>query len=178
VIREWLHWTINKEAASGVFSEACREIVAFFVDDRLVGLRDPIWLQSAMDILVTLFKGIDLRTNPDKTKVMTCIPGIIRLAHTEVAYHVQQQGPVNPTMKRHWVECDVCGVSLVAGSLQSHLETQHNMYWLFVLNQKLTVEHEPWVYQAIADTTGTYFCPVPACVGVACSEAVLQSHFL
>ncbi len=77
VIREWLCWTTNKEAASGVFSEACREIVAFFIDNGLVGSRDPIWLQSAMDILVTLFDGIGLRTNPDKTKVMTCVPGNI-----------------------------------------------------------------------------------------------------
>jgi hypothetical protein len=30
VIREWLHRRINKDAASGVFSEACREIVAIF----------------------------------------------------------------------------------------------------------------------------------------------------
>jgi hypothetical protein len=29
VIREWLRQMINKEAASGVFSEVCREIVAF-----------------------------------------------------------------------------------------------------------------------------------------------------
>jgi hypothetical protein len=74
VIREGLCWTINKDAASGVFSEACREIVAFFVGDRLVGLRDPIWLQRAMEVLVTLFEGIGLRMNHDKTKVMTCVP--------------------------------------------------------------------------------------------------------
>jgi hypothetical protein len=92
---------INEEAASGVFSEACREIVAFVLDDGLVGLRDPIWLQSAMDILVTLFKGISLQKNPDKTKVMTCILGNIQVAHTEVVYHAQQQGPVDPTAKRH-----------------------------------------------------------------------------
>jgi hypothetical protein len=42
VIREWLCWTINKEAAGGVFSEACREIIAFFVDDGLVGSRDHV----------------------------------------------------------------------------------------------------------------------------------------
>jgi hypothetical protein len=30
VIREWLHRTINEEAANRVFSEACREIVFFF----------------------------------------------------------------------------------------------------------------------------------------------------
>jgi hypothetical protein len=87
VIREWLRWTINEDAASGVFSEACREIVAFFIDDRLVRSRDPIWLQSTMEVLVTLFEGIGLRTNHDKTKVMTCVPGNIRVSHTEAAYH-------------------------------------------------------------------------------------------
>jgi hypothetical protein len=56
---------------------ACKEIVAFFVDNGLVGSRDPIWLQSALDILVTLFEGIGLWTNPDKTKVMMCVPGNI-----------------------------------------------------------------------------------------------------
>ena len=126
-----------------------------------------------MAILVAFFEGIGLRTNPDKTKVMTCVPGNIRVAHTAAAYHAQQQGPVNPTAKRHRVECDLCGVSLAAGSLQRHLETQHDTYRLFVLNQELIVEHEPSVYQAIADTTGTYSCPVPACVGSACSKAVL-----
>jgi hypothetical protein len=142
VIREWLCWTIIKEAAGGVFSETCIEIIAFFVDDGLVGLRDHVWLQSAMDVLVTLFEGISLRTNPDKTKVMICILENIQIAHTKEAYHTQQLGPVNPTAKRHWVECNVCGMSLVAGSLQSHLETQHDMYQLFVLNQELTVERE------------------------------------
>jgi hypothetical protein len=129
--------------------------VAFFVDNRLVRSRDPIWLQSAMDILITLFEGIGLWTNPDKIKVMTCVPGNIQVAHTEAAYHPQQQGPVDPTGKRHWVECDVCGMSLAAGSLRSHLESQHDMYWSFVLNQELTIEHEPWVYRDNADATGT-----------------------
>ncbi len=178
VIRKWLCWTINKEATSGVFSEGCKEIVAFFVNDGLVGSRDPIWLQSAIDILVTLFEGIGLRMNPDKTKVMMCVPGNIQVAHTEAAYHGQQQGPVDSTAKHHWVECNSCGASLAVGSLHSHLETQHNTYQSFLLNRGLTVEREPWVYRAIADATGTYFCPVPACVGAACSEAVLRSHFL
>jgi hypothetical protein len=127
---------------------------------------------------VTLFESIGLRTNPDKTKVMTCIPGNIRVAHTKEAYHMQQYGPVDPTAKHHWVECNICGVSLAAGSLCSHMETQHNMHRSFVLNRELTVEHEAVVYQATADATGTIFCPVPACTGVVGSEAALQSHFL
>jgi hypothetical protein len=178
VIREWLRWTLGKEAAQGRFEEASREIVAFFVDDGLVGSRDPVWLQSALQVLVILFESISLRTNSDETKVMTCVPGKIRVSHTEEAFHAQQYGPVNPTAKRHRVECEICGASLAAGSLRSHLETQHDTYRSFVLNQELTVEREAVAYQTIADATGTYFCPVPACVGVACSEAVLRLHLL
>jgi hypothetical protein len=111
---------MDEEAARGRFSEASREIVAFFVDDGLVGSRDPVWLQIALDVLVILFESIGLRTNPDKTKVMTCVPGNIRVAHTEWAYHMQQYRPVNPTAKRHRVECNICGMSLAAGSLRSH----------------------------------------------------------
>jgi hypothetical protein len=39
---------LDKEAAHGEFAVVCREIVVFFVDDGLVGLRDPIWLQGAL----------------------------------------------------------------------------------------------------------------------------------
>jgi hypothetical protein len=157
VIREWLRRMMNKEAAHGIFTEASREIVAFFVDDGLVGLRDPVWLQGALDVLVKLFESIGLRTNPDKTKVMMCIPGNIRVANTEEAYHTQQYGPVNPTVKCHRVECDICGMSLAEGTLHSHLETKHDTYRSFVLNQELTGEREPIVYQATTDATGTYF---------------------
>ncbi len=69
VVREWLWRTMDKEAAHGRFAEASREIVtvAFFVDNGLVGSRDHVWLQSALDVLVILFESIGLRTNPDKT---------------------------------------------------------------------------------------------------------------
>ena len=109
---------------------------------------------------------------------MTCIPGKIGQAHTTEAYHTQQYGPVNPTAKRHRVERNICGVSLAAGSLQSRLETQHDTYRSFFLNQELTIERDAVVYRAIVNAAGTYVCPVPACVGVACTEAVLQLDFL
>jgi hypothetical protein len=50
-----------------------------------------------------------------------CIHGNIRVTHTEKAYHMQQYGLVNPPAKCHWVDCNICGVSLAAGSLRSHL---------------------------------------------------------
>jgi hypothetical protein len=178
VIREWLWRMMNKEAANGIFAEASREIVAFFVDNGLVRSRDPIWLQVTLDILIILFESIGLRTNRDKMKVMTCVPGNIQVAHSEEVYQTQQYGPVNPTTKHHWVECDICGVSLAAGSLRSHLETKHDTYRSFVLNQELTVEREPIIYRATTDATSTYFCPVPACVGIVGSKRALRSHFL
>ncbi len=168
----------EQRSRSRDIAEASREIVAFFVDNWLVGSRNPVWLQGALDVLVNLFESIGLRTNPDKTKVMTCVPGNIRVAHTEEAYHTQQYGPVNPTSKRHQVECDICGVSLAAGSLRSHLETKYDTYRSFVLNQELTGEREPIVYRATTDATGTYFCPVPACMGIVGSGSALRSRFL
>jgi hypothetical protein len=56
VIREWLRRTLSKEAARGELNETSRKSVAFYVDNGLVGSRDPIWLQSALNILVTLRK--------------------------------------------------------------------------------------------------------------------------
>ncbi len=64
VIREWLRRLLSKGAARGDFGEASREIVAFFVDNGLVGSRDPVWLQGALDVLVELFESIGLRTKP------------------------------------------------------------------------------------------------------------------
>jgi hypothetical protein len=103
---------LSKEATQGRFEETCREIVAFVVDKGLVRSKDNsttgkkvplcvVWLQSALDILVILFESIGLKTNHDKTKIMTCIPGNIRVAHTEEVYHAKEKGPINPTVKHH-----------------------------------------------------------------------------
>jgi hypothetical protein len=42
VIREWLWRMIDKGATHRRFAGASREIVVFFVDDGLVGSRDPV----------------------------------------------------------------------------------------------------------------------------------------
>jgi hypothetical protein len=81
-------------------------------------------------------------------------------------------------MRPYWAECNICGASLAAGSLTSHLETQHNTHWSFNLNIDLAIERVAVVYRATGDATGTYVSPVPACVGVAGSEAALRLHFL
>ncbi len=74
-------------------------MVAFFVDDGLVAARCLEWLQSSFQILIALFECIRLQTNAEKTKVMTCLPGKIRVAQTDAEYAAQQMGTA-ATMKR------------------------------------------------------------------------------
>ena len=76
------------------------QCIAFFVDDGLVAVRCPEWLQSSFNTLITLFERIGLRTNAEKTKVMTCLPGKIRVAQTEEEYASQQTGLGTSTTKR------------------------------------------------------------------------------
>jgi hypothetical protein len=140
VVRKWLRQCLGDNAALLGIGEAVHDyVVAFFVDNGLVMARCPEWLQSSFTILIDLFKRIGLKTNAAKTKVMTCLPGKIWVAQMEEEYAAQQTG--DAAAAKHWrVECEVCGISLAAVSLQSHLETQHNIYKSFVLNQDLVQE--------------------------------------
>ncbi len=181
VFREWRHQTLGDDAArEGIGDDVAQWLVAFYIDDRLVASRDPIWLQSSFDILVGLFKCIGLFTNAAKTKVMICIPGRIREGYTEEEYTLNKSGlETAADGKRRRVDCQICGVSLVAGSLRGHLEMQHDVYWSIVLNRDLVEERPAVVYRAIAlSTTGHYFCPVANCVGEESTRWNLHRHFL
>jgi hypothetical protein len=135
------------------------------VDDGLVSARCPVWLQSSFDILTQLFERIGLLANANKTKVMICVPGKIQVAPTETEYASQRVGNTTTT-KRCRVDCDVCGTSLAAESLRSHLETQHDIFWLFVLNRDIAIARPAEVYRAIkAPDIGIYCCLVPLCPG-------------
>jgi hypothetical protein len=81
--------------------------------------------------------------------------------------------------KRRCVACEVCGASLAAESLQSHLETQHDIFRSFVLNRDIVVARTPVVYRATeSPATGLYFCPVAQCGGQSGTRFNLRRHFL
>jgi hypothetical protein len=130
VVREWLHQTLGDDAArQGIGDEVAKWMVAFYIDDGLVASWDPVWLQSSFNILVGLFERIELFTNAAKKKVMMCMLGRIREGYSDEAYTLYKSGLETATdRKRRRVECQICGVSVQAGSLQSHLEMQHNVY--------------------------------------------------
>jgi hypothetical protein len=179
VIREWLHQMMGDKVAREGLGDAVRDqCIAFFVDDGLVSARCPEWLQSSFDILIKLFERIGLLANADKTKIMICVPGRIRSAQTEVEYTSQQAGNTTTT-KRCWVDCDVCGASLATESLRSHLETQHDIFRSFVLNQDIVIARPAEFYRAIeAPDTGIYCCPVPLCPGQSSTRFNLHRNFL
>jgi hypothetical protein len=103
----------------------------------------------------------------------------MQVAQTEEVYASQQMGLGTSTTKRQHVDCKVCGASLAAESLQSHLETQHNIFWLFVLNRDIVIARPPEVYRATkSPTTGLYFCPVAQCGGQLGTRFSLRHHFL
>jgi hypothetical protein len=155
------------------------QCIAFFVDDGLVAARCPEWLQTSFNILIPLFERIGLRTNAEKTKVMMCLPGKIQVAQTEEEYASQQTGFGTSTTKRRCVDCEVCGASLAAESLRSHLETQHDIFRSFVLNRDIVVAQPPEVYRATeSPATGLYFCPVAQCGGRSGTRFNLCRHFL
>ena len=118
--------------------------------------------------------------NASKTKVMVCIPGWIREAYTEEQYaDYKSLTGAAADNKRCRVDCEICGASLAAGSYHGHLETQHNLFGLMVLQREIVVNRPPVIYCAIKSiAAGMYFCPVPHCVGEASTKWNLRRHFL
>ena len=51
----------------------------FYVDDGYIALRDPDFLQKALDMLVKIFQRTGLEINTAKTQAMVCTPGKIRV---------------------------------------------------------------------------------------------------
>jgi hypothetical protein len=180
VVREWLRQSLGEEAARHGLGDLVKtKMVAFYADDGVLSARCPEWLQESFSILVGLFERVGLCTNAQKTKVMTCVPGKIRVSHPEEVYNDYCQGAsTHAARKRLRVECDICNQSMQAASLRSHLESQHDVFRSFVLNRELEVEPSA-TFRADVDTaTGSYDCPVPNCPGGASTPFTLRRHFI
>jgi hypothetical protein len=138
----------------------------------LIASCDPVWLQESFNVLIGLFERIGLFTNAAKTKAMVCIPGRIQEGYTEEEY-ANYKSPIETSVnrKRCHVDCEICGASLAAGSYQSHLESQHDVFCSMVLQRDIVVDRPPVVYLAIKLLgAGTYFCLVPHCIGKASTK--------
>ena len=181
VVREWLRQSLGEEAARhGLGDLVATIMVAFYADDGVLSARCPEWLQESFTTLVGLFECVGLRTNAQKTKVMTCIPGRIRVSRTEEVYTDFCHGAsTHAARKRLRVECNICNQSMQAASLRGHLETQHDVFRSFVLNREIGGNQPPATFRAISDiAAGLYYCPVPGCCGEATTPKSLRWHFV
>jgi hypothetical protein len=113
-------------------------------------------------------------------EAMVCIPGQIREGKSEEEYaEFKSLTDTTADRKRRCVVCEICSASLTAGSYQSHLKSQHDVFRSVVLQQDIVVEHPAMVYRAIKLlAVGKYFCPVPHCVGNSSTKWNLRRHFL
>ncbi len=110
---------------------------------------------------------------------MVCILGRIREGKTEKEYakYKSQMGITDG--KRHQVDCEICGASLAAGSYQSHLESQHDIFCSFVLQQDIVIDRLAVIYCEIESiATDTYPCLVPNCINKAITRWARKRHFV
>ena len=64
----------------------------FYMDNGLLGSRDPDWLQVSLNILIGLFRKIVLASNVAKSNTMICHPGAIRSSMSHEAFGRRSTG--------------------------------------------------------------------------------------
>ena len=154
----------------------------FYVDDGMVASSDPRWLQGAFNTLVGLFGRVGLQTNFGKTVGMVYHPCQAVGDISEVAYgrRVTGEGPTYRERLKVQVLCGACGELWAAGSLTSHLLTQHG---------SLKEARRRWSNPAAGDGPQTFRmtfltrgvprnCAVEGCLGQVATRTAMRVHFL
>ena len=128
-----------------------------------------------IDSMVGLFGRFGLVTNTDKTKAMVCVPHLLDNVYANLTEGLVDAGQ----WKSQKVRCDHCGLEMAAGSLEKHLETQHDVFRSMVLNRDLLVDRELVTYRAQARGVyrGSWDCPFQGFPGTATSKWGLCRHF-
>ena len=117
----------------------------FYVNNDMVGSRDPDWLQNTMNVLVGLFRRYGLATNVDKSHTMTCQPSALRAGMPEEAMALKCTG----VGELYWVRlqkmipCPECGFELTTGSTMAHC---HRMHRTETAIDWSWLPHQPQVY--------------------------------
>ena len=90
-------------------------------------------------------------------KIHTCLPADADRAQMDAKFCEDWEGGM--------VDCIIYGKPLRKGSLWSHLETQHDVYWLFTLNAAVAEPHAEgrrWVVWRKTEDEKLH-CPRPGC---------------
>jgi len=128
----------------------------FYANNVMLTSRYLEQLQEALDI-VSLFELIGLPTNTTKTKVMTCVLGKLRTCHPNSVHTcIQKDLATYSELQTCIVDCVMGGQTFQANTIDCHLESQHELYWLLVINQDLLIEKEPEVHNVLPSANIKY----------------------
>ena len=124
-------------------------LACFHTDNGLVACRNPDLLQRAFDALTALFVRVGLRTNTKKMETITFLPGKIHNHLTEERYRTSRDNHFQKRLKGRRVNCNLCNADLAVGLVQSHFETQHDVFPLLCRCKRAGNEvREPVTYAA------------------------------
>ncbi len=130
MVREWLQILRDESGLEGEELDKMMDALfaIFYVDDVYIAARDPVFLQWAIDGLVSTFEHVGLKTNISKTKAIICTPGKIQLQLPADSYRRMRAGR---TSAAKWdtriITCRECGKDMRAGSLSRHLADLHKI---------------------------------------------------
>ena len=94
----------------------------FYVDDSLVALTDPVWMQGEFDTLTGLFDRVGLQKNVRKTVGIICHPLCAAGTQLEAVYERRMtgEGIIYRSRQRVRVQCPYYGENLKLGLLAVH----------------------------------------------------------
>jgi hypothetical protein len=179
VVREWLR-LLREEMGTEDKEELDKMMAAllaiFYVDDVYIASRDPVFLQRAIDGLVSAFERVGLKTNTKKMQVMTCTPGTIRLQLPTKSYLQMRAGQMPAAeWDARTVTCRECGKDMRVSSLGRHLADQHEIYQMQLVAEELLSRQEGVVYE-IPLCCGKLNCPFLLCTRELASGWMMQRH--
>ena len=181
VVRHWLSQVVGEGSEiTGLGQTVADKLTIFYADDGLVAARDHEWLQHAIDVLSGLFERVGLRTNINKTKCMSCMPGHISDRMSTAAYKRRMEGTglSHRERQRRRVECSECGVELAASSLQHHRRTIHGLLMDTADDNVDHPGHQAQRYRvSFPKSSQKIRCPVDGCPGTATTPYNLRRHF-
>jgi len=172
VLRAWMK-KINYDE-----SRSC-----FYADDGLLENTNPTILQQDLDSILSLFKEINLNANEKKTKYMVVRGAVAPKALKKEMYdNIDRRRRGLPTTlsfaekKNLDVQCETCGKTMKAVSLERHMRNVHKMN----LNNKYEKCAEDTIGTFVLDnfTKGIFNnCPVPGCSGGGKDTFAVYRHF-
>ena len=135
--------------------EVRHQAALFYADNGMVDLSYPCWIQGAFKTLFVLFDRVGLRTNVGKTVVMVYRPYQAAGNQSKSSYgrRITREGPTYRELQKGRFSCRGCGEDMAAGSMASHLMTQH---------RRVSEARRSWRTPAAGDRARTFRMDFPA----------------